>query len=41
MRVVKKIGKEDIDEELLKTPLYYDKSGEEHYNLISAFHKSM
>jgi len=31
----------DIDHALEKKALLYDKSGEEHYNLISAFHKSM
>lgn len=30
-----------IQEALLKKSLLYDKHGEEHYNLISAFHKSM
>jgi putative ATPase len=30
-----------IDEALQKKTLLYDKSGEEHYNLISALHKSM
>ncbi len=29
------------EEALLKKALLYDKDGEEHYNLISAFHKSM
>lgn len=36
-----KIDEEIIKEALQKTHLLYDKSGEEHYNLISAFHKSM
>ncbi len=31
----------DLPESLLFKPLRYDKTGEEHYNLISAFHKSM
>ncbi|MCX7613744.1 MAG: replication-associated recombination protein A [Caldimicrobium sp.] len=31
----------DITESLLSKPLLYDKSGEEHYNLLSAFHKSL
>ncbi|WP_038054959.1 replication-associated recombination protein A [Thermodesulfobacterium hydrogeniphilum] len=31
----------DLPENLLFKPLRYDKAGEEHYNLISAFHKSM
>jgi putative ATPase len=30
-----------VQESLLKKALLYDKDGEEHYNLISAFHKSM
>ena len=30
-----------VQEALLKKALLYDKDGEEHYNLISAFHKSM
>ncbi|MCQ2105620.1 MAG: replication-associated recombination protein A [Fibrobacter sp.] len=39
-------GRKVIDEKLLeefqyKKPLRYDKSGEEHYNLISALHKSV
>lgn len=36
-----KIDKEVIKEALQKTHLQYDKGGEEHYNLISALHKSM
>jgi len=32
---------EEVPENLLRGYLRYDKSGEEHYNLISAFHKSM
>ena len=35
------ISLEDLSKNLLERPLLYDKSGEEHYNLISAFHKSM
>ena len=39
-------GGEEIDADLVKSavdsqPLSYDSSGEEHYNLISAFHKSL
>ncbi len=30
-----------VEESVQKKALLYDKSGEEHYNLISAFHKSM
>lgn len=37
----KKLTLKDLSEELLFKPLHYDKAGEEHYNLISAFHKSM
>jgi len=32
---------ENLNTGLLERPLLYDKAGEEHYNLISAFHKSM
>ena len=35
------ITKKFVQESLLKKALLYDKNGEEHYNLISAFHKSM
>ncbi len=35
------ITSEFVQESLLKKALLYDKNGEEHYNLISAFHKSM
>ncbi|MFZ5569789.1 MAG: replication-associated recombination protein A [Thermodesulfobacteriota bacterium] len=31
----------DVEKALLQKALRYDKSGEEHYNIISAFHKSM
>ena len=37
----KRITKEVVKEALQKETLLYDKSGEEHYNLISAFIKSM
>ncbi len=37
----KKITVRDLESALLERPLLYDKSGEEHYNLISAFHKSL
>jgi putative ATPase len=30
-----------VEEAMQKKPLLYDKSGEEHYNLISALHKSL
>lgn len=36
-----RIGLENLSSGLLNKYLLYDKSGEEHYNLISAFHKSM
>ena len=32
---------EDILQKVIQRPLYYDKNGEEHYNIISAIHKSM
>ncbi len=35
------INKETIEECLTKKTLLYDKNGEEHYNIISALHKSM
>ena len=35
------IKKEDLEEVLQRKAFLYDKSGEEHYNLISAFHKSL
>ena len=35
------ITAKSAEESLLKKALLYDKDGEEHYNLISAFHKSM
>ncbi|HMN19143.1 MAG TPA: replication-associated recombination protein A [Candidatus Moranbacteria bacterium] len=37
----KKITKELLAQVLQKAHLYYDKGGEEHYNIISALHKSM
>jgi putative ATPase len=37
----RKISGQSVQEVLLKKSLLYDKDGEEHYNLISAFHKSM
>jgi putative ATPase len=36
-----KITSQDLEEALQQKFLLYDKSGEEHYNLISALHKSM
>lgn len=38
---VREITIEDLSKALSSKPLLYDKAGEEHYNLISAFHKSM
>jgi putative ATPase len=38
---VRHIKKEDLEEVLQKKAFLYDKSGEEHYNLISALHKSL
>jgi putative ATPase len=35
------IKKKDVEEVLQRKAFLYDKSGEEHYNLISAFHKSL
>ncbi|CAN2041070.1 Replication-associated recombination protein A [Candidatus Magnetomoraceae bacterium gMMP-15] len=35
------ISLKDIENALQKKALIYDKNGEEHYNLISAFHKSL
>ncbi len=32
---------EDTLQKVIQRPLYYDKNGEEHYNIISAIHKSM
>ncbi|MFZ2054879.1 MAG: replication-associated recombination protein A [Candidatus Aminicenantales bacterium] len=36
-----RIGQEEVQEALQKRILLYDKSGEEHFNLISALHKSL
>jgi putative ATPase len=38
---VRHIKKEDLEEVLQRKAFLYDKSGEEHYNLISALHKSL
>ena len=40
-RGVVSVAIEDIQEALQRTHILYDKSGEEHYNIISALHKSM
>jgi len=37
----KKITKKDLENVIQKKTFLYDKNGEEHYNLISALHKSM
>lgn len=37
----KKIISEKEIREVVQKPLYYDRDGEEHYNIISAIHKSM
>ncbi|WP_022855387.1 replication-associated recombination protein A [Thermodesulfobacterium thermophilum] len=37
----KVLSLKDLREELLFKPIKYDKAGDEHFNLISAFHKSM
>jgi len=37
----KKVVTEEVLKNTVQSPLYYDKEGEEHYNLISAVHKSM
>ncbi|MBT3356337.1 replication-associated recombination protein A [bacterium] len=37
----KEITKTDVKEVLQKTHILYDKNGEEHYNIISALHKSL
>ncbi|MBT4277752.1 replication-associated recombination protein A [Candidatus Falkowbacteria bacterium] len=39
--ISKKITLEIIKESFQKSHLYYDKDGDEHYNIISALHKSM
>jgi len=39
--VSKNITKELVKDAFQKSPLLYDKNGEEHYNIISALHKSM
>jgi putative ATPase len=36
-----KVSLEDLEQAFQKKALMYDKSGESHFNLISAFHKSM
>jgi putative ATPase len=39
--VSKNITRELVKDAFQKSPLFYDKNGEEHYNIISALHKSM
>lgn len=38
---IRRIRKENLEEALQKKAFLYDKSGEEHYNIISALHKSL
>ncbi|HBM74202.1 MAG TPA: AAA family ATPase, partial [Clostridiaceae bacterium] len=38
---VRNVTKEIVEESMQRKSLLYDKNGEEHYNLISALHKSM
>jgi putative ATPase len=38
---IRYIKKQDLEEVLQRKAFIYDKSGEEHYNVISAFHKSL
>lgn len=38
---MRRITLEIVEEAIQKKALHYDKNGEEHYNLISAFHKSL
>ncbi len=38
---IRRVKKEDLREVLQRKAYLYDKSGEEHYNLISALHKSL
>lgn len=40
-RGVQEIGTADLEEALQRKILLYDKKGEEHYNIISALHKSL
>ncbi len=37
----KRIARSLLEEVALEKPLLYDRAGEEHYNLLSAFHKSL
>jgi putative ATPase len=39
--MVRQLGLEQLEQSIQRRALLYDKSGEEHYNLISALHKSM
>jgi putative ATPase len=38
---VRVVGFDEMQEALQRLPVHYDKGGEEHYNLISALHKSV
>ncbi len=37
----RRIRREDLERVFLERPLRHDRAGEEHYNLLSAFHKSL
>ena len=39
--MVRQLGLEQLDQSIQRRALLYDKGGEEHYNIISALHKSM
>jgi putative ATPase len=39
--MVRQLGMEQLEQSIQRRALLYDKSGEEHYNLMSALHKSM
>jgi putative ATPase len=39
--MVRQLGLEQLEQSIQRRALLYDKGGEEHYNLISALHKSM
>jgi putative ATPase len=41
LKGIRHIKKKDLEEVLQRKAFLYDKSGEEHYNLISALHKSL
>src|SRR6185436_14319408 len=39
--MVRQLDRPQLDQSIQRRALLYDKTGEEHYNLISALHKSM